>query len=416
MNPILPREHFVPDGEARVMPDGRLYLYGSYDISGKTGYCSDVLHVFSTDDMIHWTDHGVCFTSRDVPWAGPEDELYAPDCIHRDGKYYLYFCMRGNAEGVAVADTPWGPFRDPKPIKEADGDSIDPAVFIDDDGQAYYYWGQFSLRGAKLKDDMCTLDESTLNRNIIDEKRHGFHEGSSVRKRNGLYYLVYTESTRGRATCLGYGISTSPLGPFEHKGIIVDNMGCDPKTWNNHGSIAQFKGQWYVFYHRSSQNSEFNRRMCVEPIFFEEDGIIREVPCTTQGTQPPIPSLRGLDAADACRMGGWGTEPCLAPDPLNKGKERLIQATLKGWAQYRYVDFSDAPGEATLLLEADGEGAVEIWADDEVLGSVQISDTKGERKNFSTAIKAVEGVHTLYLEWDLKPGCTAAFDKISFQS
>lgn len=232
MNPVLPRQHFVPDSEARVMPDGRLYVYGSYDISGRKGYCSHVLHAFSTDNMIDWVDHGVCFESKDVPFADSKLELFAPDCIYRDGKYYLYFCMKTGVEGVAVSDTPWGPFTDPTPIEGAHKDSIDPSVFIDDDGQAYYFWGQFHLRGAKLNADMRTLDLSTLNTNIIDEKRYGFHEGSSLRKVNGLYYMVYADISRGKANCLGYAVAESPLGPYEYKGIIIDNTGCDPKTWN----------------------------------------------------------------------------------------------------------------------------------------------------------------------------------------
>ena len=86
MNPILPLTHFVPDGEARLMPDGRMYLYGSYDISGETTYCSDVLHVFSTNDLLHWTDHGICLQSSDIPWAKEGSLMYAPDCICKDGK------------------------------------------------------------------------------------------------------------------------------------------------------------------------------------------------------------------------------------------------------------------------------------------------------------------------------------------
>lgn len=415
MNPILPREHFVPDGEAHVMPDGRLYLYGSYDISGSRDYCSDVLHVFSTGDMIHWVDHGVAFRSSDVPWAKEGSLLYAPDCIHRDGKYYLYFCMNNAVEGVAVSDNPWGPFTDPTPILHADGDSIDPAIFIDDDGQAYYYWGQFHLRGAKMNADMRTLDETTINRRLIDEKRHGFHEGASVRKRGGLYYLVFTDITRGRATCLGYAVSKSPLGPFEYKGIIIDNIGCDPETWNNHGSIEEFNGQWYVFYHRSSQKGVTCRRMCAEPIFFDENGDISEVLPTTQGVEPPISVSSEIAAADACRMGGWGCASCIVPDPICPGEEILTNLTGSGWAVYRYVDFDRSVSSAVLTLESDGSGVVEIWADNELLGEVKVSPTDGKRAVMRGEIRPVEGVHTLYLEWKLERGAQAQMKSIRFE-
>ena len=143
MNPILPEKCFVPDAEARVMPDGRLYLYGSWDLSGCKEYCSRELHGFSTDDMVHWVDHGVIFENTDenpgVP-SQPGVKLYAPDAIHKNGKYYLYLCGPGNKLGfetVAVADSPVGPFSKAVPVEGADGDGIDPTVFVDDDGQAY---------------------------------------------------------------------------------------------------------------------------------------------------------------------------------------------------------------------------------------------------------------------------------------
>lgn len=219
MNPILPLKHFVPDGEARQMPDGRLYRYGSYDISGETAYCSDRLHVFSTGDMKEWKDHGVVLCIEDIPWAAKGSMLYAPDCVYKDGKYYLYFCMNNAQEGVAVSDTPCGPFQDPVPVMYANGDSIDPAVLVDDDGQVYYFWGQFHLRGARMKKDMRTLDMETCRSCVLDEKNHGFHEGACIRKCRGKYYLLYTDTSRGRATCLSYAVSDRPLGPYRKGGM-----------------------------------------------------------------------------------------------------------------------------------------------------------------------------------------------------
>ena len=117
---------------------------------------------------------------------------------------------------------------------------------------------------------MREIDESTLNTHLLTEEEHGFHEGSSVRKRNGIYYFVYTDISRGKASCLSYATSKSPLGPFKKGGVIIDNTGSDPDNWNNHGSIAEYNGQWYVFYHRASHNSNYSRRTCVEPIYFNE--------------------------------------------------------------------------------------------------------------------------------------------------
>ena len=313
----------------------------------------------------------------------------------------MYFCLSDDSEGVAVADQPWGPFINPQPIHIAHGDGIDPAIFIDDDGQAYYYWGQYSLRAAKLNDDMCTIDASSINRCLIDEKRHGFHEGSSVRKHNGLYYLVFSDISRGRPTCLGYAVSRHPLGPFEYKGILIDNTGCDPETWNNHGSIAEYKGQWYVFYHCSSQNSRYSRRLCIEPIRFEPDGTIREVLPTTQGVEPPLNPRSPIAAANACRLAGNGSKTHIRPDESCPGEEVLRVISKNGWAAYRYVCFDQPVSESVLEWEADGCGMVELWADDQRISRFAIHSTPGERQKTAVAAHCAPGVYTLYLEWKL---------------
>ena len=121
----------------------------------------------------------------------------------------------------------------------ANGDAIDPAAFIDQDGQAYYYWGQMHLRGARLLPDLKGIESGSLHTDLLTEAQHGFHEGASIRKRGDFYYMVYTDISRGRATCLAFATGPSPLGPFEKRGILIDNTGCDPQTWNNHGSLAE---------------------------------------------------------------------------------------------------------------------------------------------------------------------------------
>ncbi len=175
MNPFLDHEHYVPDAEAHVWKDGRLYIYGSYDIRGADTYCSRQYRTFSTDDMVHWTDHGVSLDTQQIPWLNPSIPLYAPDCAYKDGKYYLYFCTFDGVgrEGVAVSESPYGPFENPVPVKGADGGGIDPAVLVDDDGQAYLYWGQFALQGAKLNASMTGIIPGT-QRTLLTEADHGF--------------------------------------------------------------------------------------------------------------------------------------------------------------------------------------------------------------------------------------------------
>lgn len=405
MNPILPVRHFVPDPEARQWKDGRMYIYGSYDFSGDNAYCSNEYRVFSSADLIDWTDHGVGFRSNgpltDVPWS--DALLFAPDCIYKDGLYYLYFCMADNSEGVATSPSPYGSFKNAVPVEGAHGDAIDPAIFIDDDGQAYLYWGQFHCRGARLKPDMSAIDPETLDTNLINEKEHGFHEGPSMRKRNGLYYLVYCDTSRGKATSISYAVGKSPLGPFVKGGIIVDNTGCDRETWNNHGSIAEFNGQWYIFYHRSSQASKYSRRACIEPIHFNEDGSIREVEMTTQGVDGPLDAQERMEAWRACLLSGMvRTEPLDGVDTGFAG-ECLSRIENGDWAAYKLIDFKDGVSsfEARVGSLAYG-GSIEVRVDSPdglVIGLCQVPNTDGwhQWETVSCTVQGVQGVHAVYL-------------------
>jgi len=396
MNPILPENCFVPDAEAHVMPDGRLYIYGSWDLGGEMYYCSKVLHCFSTDDMVSWVDHGVIFRNDEkfcgLPWS-PDSMLYAPDAIHKDGKYYLYVCGSSGEESVAVADAPYGPFSAAEKVEGADGKGIDPAIFVDDDGQAYYLWGQFSLCGGKLASDMKTLVPESVQTNLLTEWENGFHEGASLRKRGSKYYIVYTDISRGRATCLSYAVSNSPLGPYKKGGVIIDNTYCDPETWNNHGSIEEFNGQWYVFYHRSSHASRYSRRVCCEKIEFDENGMIREVSQTSSGAENAIPA-GCIPARAACRMMG----ACALA--LTDGKEALVSKSgghwfVPDWAEYRYIDFGETPaGKFTASVK--GKGKIRLFTE----GTKEIGSIDFDREDISSVtapVSDITGIHTLLL-------------------
>ena len=172
-NPILPADQFIPDVEAHAWEDGRLYLYGSFDIQGKDQYCSDVYHVYSTDDMVNWTDHGRSFSLADTAWAQDCGALYAPDCAYKDGWYYLYYCVPDGRCGVAKSQSPAGPFEDVGPIEGIWG--IDPAVLVDDDGQAYIYWGQLTWgKAARLKPNMVEIEPDTVT-DMLTIEEHEFH-------------------------------------------------------------------------------------------------------------------------------------------------------------------------------------------------------------------------------------------------
>ncbi|PKG23848.1 family 43 glycosylhydrolase [Niallia nealsonii] len=423
-NPVLPSNLHIPDPEAHVMPDGRVYVYGSWD-QEENIFCSKEYRVFSSDNMVDWVDHGVSFDSSKIPWIFdknapkypssidwtkptpflkkmiqkdtkdgkleipkfPDDMLFAPDAIYRDGKYYLYFCMADSSEGVAVADKPEGPFNNPAQLPCG---GIDPAVFIDDDGQAYFYWGQFFAHVAKLKDNMVEFEEGSILYNIVTEEEHYFHEGSSLRKREDTYYFLYSSMVRGKPTSLAYATSKSPLGPFQYRGVIVDNDGCDPQSWNNHGSIEEVNGQWYVFYHRSSQNRQQKRRLCIEPIFFNEDGSIKEVKMTSQGAGRPFAITEIIEAYRACQLTG-----SVYIAPLKNGWEGLTDIRDGDEAIYRYVEWEKPVND--ISIEGTGSGEIKIYLDNEKEASGSIILDKGHIMNSS--FQGSSGKHQIKLKF-----------------
>jgi arabinoxylan arabinofuranohydrolase len=340
-NPICPIGTYIADPTARVWQDGKLYIYGSTDES-VTEYCSYHHDVMYTSDLTKWTFVPRVFASRgegdQVPHVDPP--LYAPDIQYKNGTYYLYYCTpyTGYCEGVASSKSPLGPFKHEVNLNVGRYQEIDPTIFLDDDGQAYYYWGQFTLKGAKMKPSMTELDTLSIQNNLIDNKTHFFHEGSFVMKRNGIYYVIYAHEGRRdrRPTCLGYATSTSPLGPFKYGGVIIDNFGCDPESWNNHGSVAEFNGQWYVFYHRSSHASKMMRRACMEPIRFNSDGSIDEVEMTSQGAGRPLPALTKIEAERASTLSGYCRIKL-----IEKGNEAISDIKSGDGAVFKYIDFGN---------------------------------------------------------------------------
>ncbi len=414
MNPILPSAWYIPDGEAHVF-DGELYLYGSCDQS-REQFCSKEYYVAHTRDLRHWQIDGPSFQSADAPWRGnsqmrssasgvksfdelpqhirdflpdfarqfPIEEivraieesarkdlpketlLYAPDAARKNGKTYLYLCMSDDTEGVAVSGSPTGPFTGAVQLKtDRSGvpvTGIDPAVFVDRDGRGYYYWGQFRASCARLTPDMTALCEDSLVEGVLTEEAHHFHEGSSMRRRGDTYYYVFADSSRGKPTCLGYATGSSPMGPFTYRGVIIDNAGCDPQSWNNHGSIEEFGGQWYVFYHRSSGNSQYGRRACVEPIRFDEQGLIPEVKPTSQGAGDPFNLGDVIPAYTACQVEGGAYV----------AEDSLAVPQSGGSATFRYVK-CDTPAHA-LRIACRGAGSVEVFANDVSVGHGRVQD------------------------------------------
>ena len=395
-NPILDNHIFIPDVEAHAWGDGRIYLYGSMDHQGDTRFCSPVHHVFSSDDLIHWTDHGVAFSISDSTWARDCGVLYAPDCAYRDGWYYLYYCVPDGRCGVAKSQSPTGPFIDVGQIQGVWG--IDPAAFIDDDGQAYLYWGQITwCHVAKLKENMVEIEEDTICTPLTVEE-HEFHEGSSVKKINGKYYYLFADTHRhgdparndGRPSSLGYAVSDHPMQGFQYGGVIIDNFGCDPKVWNNHGSMECFNGQWYVFYHRSTHGSEFSRHVCVEPIFFNEDGSISEVKQTSSGVGGAIPVSPHIPANLACELTGHVR---IAGDEVSEENLVLSEIQNGDTALFRYLDF-DGETRMRVRINTHVVCRVELYIDGMYHAEMKVQPTEGYA--YATAsMPPLHGRHTV---------------------
>lgn len=405
-NPIVPAGLYIADPSAHVWNDGKLYIYGSADESTDY-YCSHKHHVLVTEDMQNWVVYYNRFSSRgendEVPYS--DKFLYAPDCMYKDGKYYLYYCQPDKefAEGVALSDSPAGPFRDGRKMNVGKYSEIDPAVFIDDDGQAYYTWGQISAKIARLKSNMIEIDSTSIVDNLLTEKEHFFHEGGFLTKRQGIYYYIYAHIGRSDVpSCIGYATSNSPFGPFKYGGVIIDNDNSDPSNWNNHGSIAEFNGQWYVFYHRATHNSRMMRKACVEPIYFNEDGTIDEVEMTTQGAGPPLDCMVKLDAERACLL--FGNVRIQAFGPAD---EELGGITNKDRVAYKYIDFSSAPN-SVLVRVYPGEKPGKISFRTEMpwrnyLGTIDIPSLNEAGHSWilkGTSIKIPDGIKSLWVEFE----------------
>lgn len=402
-NPIVPPGVYIADPSAHVWADGKLYIYGSLDESTRY-YCSWQHHVMETFDLKNWKITENVFSSK-----GGNDQvsytdalLFAPDCIEKNGTYYMYYCMPDPqaAEGVATGNSPTGPFTSGKKMELTGIEEIDPCVFVDDDGQAYYIWGQFQAKIAKLKPNMTEIDTATIVVGVVNEKEHFFHEGGYMVKRNGIYYFIYADMSRSnRPTCIGYATAKSPFGPFTYGGVIVDNSNCDPANWNNHGSIAEFNGKWYVFYHRATHNSRMMRKTCIEPITFNADGSINEVEMTSQGAGPALNALETIDAARACLL--FGNVRIELNQP---GNEILTKIENDDNAAYKYLDFKGGAKKVEFRVKAlknGGHIAIRIgqpWG--KQIGRVEVPGTENDDwQSIIADIEETTGIQSVWLSF-----------------
>lgn len=294
-NPII-TELFTAD-PAPIVYNDTLFLYTSHDTASvsASNYKMPDWYVFSTTDMVNWENYGSCLSPETFSWA--TGDAYAAQCIHHKSKFYWFVSTfhksdgnskGGAAIGVAVSDRPTGPFKDAigKALvtnemttdKKHGWDDIDPSVFVDNDDQAYLFWGNGSCKWVKLKENMIEMDGPIT---VINPKN--FIEGPWIYKRNDLYYLVYA-SVGTKPEMIEYCMAESPEGPWTYKGIIQGNV---PNSFTTHPGIIDYKGQSYFFYHNGSlpTGGSYRRSICVDYMYYNPDGTIQKIVQTSEGVK-----------------------------------------------------------------------------------------------------------------------------------
>lgn len=339
-NPYMPLWEHVPDGEPHVFGD-RIYVYGSHDKENGDEFCELDYVCWSAplEDLSDWRLEGTIYRKDQDPYNKEALPLYAPDVVQGpDGRYYLYYCIKfQDSINVAVCDSPAGEYQFYGRVHYPDGKFMaenqpyDPSLICNEDGNFLYfgfapcminiprYKGQ-DLKGGsvlELEDDMLTVKEGPSI--VVPSKNYGagtsfegneYFEGPSIRKINGLYYLVYS-SVNTHQLC--YAVSKKPMGGFSYAGVIVSNGDVGYKgrkeedklmsVGNNHGGLAEVKGQWYIFYHRHTYLNQYNRQACAEPVFFDEEGKIPQVTISTSGMNPgPLKGNVSYPAVFCCNL------------------------------------------------------------------------------------------------------------------
>ena len=424
-NPII-NSQFTADPTARVF-NGKVYLYPSHDIPSpieklKTWFCMPDYHVFSSENLMDWEDHGVIVSQDKVPWVQDGSyTMWAPDCVEKDGKYYFYFPAAPKGEekgfgiGVAIADQPEGPFMPMwKPIEGVHG--IDPCVLIDKDGQAYIYWAGAGLHMVKLKPNMTELASEPK---LVEGLPEGFKEGPFAFERNGKYYFTFpwVREKDGTET-LAYAMADHPMGPFTFKGIIMDES--PTKCWTNHHSIVEYQGQWYLFYHHNDYSPKFdkNRSVRIDSLNFNPDGTIQKV----------IPTLRGvgltkarsriqIDRYSALQGKGIGIE-YLDKNNCFAGWKTLFSKSNTAALIYNKVDFgNEKVEEITVRAKSSKGGVLVVRADGKkgnIIAKVKIPKSAGWKNIRAQVLHAPQGVHALHVS--LQSGADVEVDWLGFDA
>ena len=394
-NPII-QTKFTADPAPMVYHD-TVFLYTGHDEDDATGFKMINWLLYTSTDMVNWTDHGAVASLENFSWA-PKNGAWAQQVIARNGKFYMYCPIHLKGIGVLVSDSPYGPFKDPlgKPMISQGIDDIDPTVFIDDDGQAYMYWGNPNCWFVKLNNDMTSYSGQIVK---IDSKPANYQEGPWFYKRNGHYYLAYS------STCcpegIGYAMSDSPTGPWVYKGNIMDGY---PISSGNHPGIIDYKGKSYVFGFNYTLNFALTkthrerRSVCLEKLTYNNDGTIQQLPFWSAAGTAQVGTLNPFVRNEAETI-SWENGVKTTSD-TQKGIF-VTDIDNDDYIRIRGLDFgAGAKGYQANVATISG-GNIEIRIDSlagKVLGTCAVNGT-GSGSNWDAIqckVKRVKGVHDVY--------------------
>ena len=432
VNMPLFQTKYTADPSPLVVGD-TLFLYTSHDASpediadpnerSSAGFFMYDWLLWSTTDMVNWTEHGAVASLKDFPWRSRDNGAWAIQTVERNGKYYLYAPLHGHGIGVLESDSPYGPFKDPlgKPLvwDQSNWFDIDPSVYTDDDGQAYMYWGNPHTFWAKLGDDMTSLKSEVTKLPHIPN----YQEGPWFYKRNGHYYLGFASTCCPEA--LGYAMSDSPTGPWEWKGYI---MRPTERDRGNHPGICDYKGHSYVFgqnydlMHLDTFVHHERRSVSATEITYNADGTIQEVPYWLD--QQPMKQLHWLNPyqrVEAETMAwGYGLKSAkmgientgiVANMPESTGRRNMYIYDINDgeYIRLRGVDFGKGAKKFIIMAAATGTTTVTLRLDGvhgKVIGTAVIGKTGNLEKYrlFNGKVKDAQGVHDLYICFDKTQG------------
>ena len=425
VNMPLFQTKYTADPSPIVVGD-TLFLYTSHDSSpediadpnerSSAGFFMYDWLLWSTTDMVNWTEHGAVASLKDFPWRSRDNGAWAIQTVERNGKYYLYAPLHGHGIGVLESDSPYGPFKDPlgKPLvwNQDNWFDIDPSVYTDDNGQAYMYWGNPHTFYALLNDDMTSLKSEVTQLPHIPN----YQEGPWFYKRNGHYYLGFASTCCPEA--LGYAMSDSPTGPWEWKGYIMKPTQRDR---GNHPGICDYKGHSYVFgqsydlMHLDTFEHHERRSVSATEITYNADGTIQEVPYWLD--QQPLKQLHWLNPyqrVEAETMAwGYGLKSAkmgipntgiVADMPASTGRRNMYVYDIDNgeYIRLRGVDFANGAKQFCMTAAATGAATITLHLDSPkgpVIGTLQLKATGSVEKyrTFTTKVKNASGVHDLYL-------------------